>query len=459
MDETRNIMKVAFLSHFYPPTHNAGIEQNTHSIARGLLNLGHKVRVLCCGRWTEGEKYFEGTTRDEWEGVPVERLLVNWTKAPQPLAYLYYNPVLIEYVRRFLKDFQPDVVHISSMYTLSASAIEAAKDLGLPVVLTLSDFWSICPRHTLLRYDGSICNGQVSEQTCQDCLMNDSSPYRKLRRLLPQAILTPLLDQLVRQHDLASKIPGVRGLGMDIADRRRKLLNLLSQVDHFFAPSEYVRRTIQQAGLPIEIQVSPYGNDLSWLSQYQPRQDDGVVHIGYIGQITPIKGVDRLIEAFLAQSFGERARLLIYGKLDENSPFGRQLSRIIHQHSNIEFKGPYLHSELAQVLSTLDLIVVPSVWPEVYGLVVQEAFAARIPVIASRAGGLPESVQEGRGGLTFDPAETDGLRRLLRQVVDGGRAYLDSLRQQIPPVRTSEDEVNDLLQVYRYLVSKYQLSR
>ncbi len=447
-------MKVAFLSHFYPPTHNAGIEQNTHSVARSLLKLGHEVRVLCCGRWTEGEKYFQGTTHDEWEGVHVERLQVNWTKAPQPLAYLYYNPVLIEHVRRFLKDFQPDVVHISSMYTLSASAIEAAKDLGLPVVLTLSDFWTICPRHTLLRYDGSICDGRVSAQTCQDCLMNDSSPYRKLRGLLPQAVLTPLLDHLVRHHDLASKIPGVRGLGMDITDRRRKLLNLLSQVDHLFTPSEYVRRTVQGAGLPIEIQVSPYGNDLSWLSHYQPRRDDGVIHIGYIGQITPIKGVDHLVEAFAAESFGERARLLIYGKLDENTPFGRQLSQVTNQHSNIEFKGPYLRAELAQVLSTLDVIVVPSVWPEVYGLVVQEAFAARIPVIASRIGGLPESVQEGRGGFTFDPAETGDLRRLLRQVVDGGRAYLDSLRQQIPHVKTSEDEANDLLRVYSHLVSK-----
>src|SRR5262245_54226385 len=122
-------MRVALLSHFYPPTHTAGIEQNTHSIARGLVAAGHEVHVLCCGTWAEGGGYFQGIVDDEWQGIRVRRFRVNWTQARHPHAYLSDSPVLGEYTRDFLASFRPDVVHITSMYTLSVSAVHAAKSL------------------------------------------------------------------------------------------------------------------------------------------------------------------------------------------------------------------------------------------------------------------------------------------------------------------------------------------
>src|SRR5215468_10801619 len=103
-------MRVALLSHFYPPTHTAGIEQNTHSIARGLVAAGHVVNVLCCGTWAAGDQYFQGTSEDEWEGVRVRRFHVNWTKAPYPHQYMTDSPVLGAEILRFLEEFRPDVV-------------------------------------------------------------------------------------------------------------------------------------------------------------------------------------------------------------------------------------------------------------------------------------------------------------------------------------------------------------
>jgi hypothetical protein len=117
-------MRIALLSHFYPPLHTAGIEQNTHSIARGLVAAGHEVRVLCCGTWAEGDTYFQKITEDEWQGIPVRRFHVNWTKAPYPHAYMTNSPVLGEHTREFLESFAPDVVHITSMYTLSLCCLQ-----------------------------------------------------------------------------------------------------------------------------------------------------------------------------------------------------------------------------------------------------------------------------------------------------------------------------------------------
>ncbi len=447
-------MKIAFLSHFYPPTHNSGIEQNTHSIARSLVTNGHQVRVLCCDTWAEGETYFQSITEDDWEGVKVRRLNVNWTKAPHPNEYLYDNPLLAEHIRDFLREFEPDVVHVTSMYCLSTRAVTVPKELGLPVVHTLSDFWSICPRHTLMRYDGTICDGQVSAETCQNCMMSESRLYRKAQQILPNALLAPMVNQVLQKPDLSSHIPGMRGWGINVDARRHAIQEALEQVDYLVTPSDYVRRTIVATGRPLKINVSNYGNDLSWLDDYQLRQPDETIHIGYLGQVTPIKGVDLLLESFLAANFGEKAQLYIYGKLDEQSPYVQKLRAQAGTAANVHFMGKYLRSDLPKVLGNLDIIAVPSVWPEVAGLVVQEAFAAQLPVIATELGGLPEFVQQGKGGLPFDYQKKDTLTAILRQVVDGGHEYLDKLRRDIPPVRTTEAEVEYLTNIYQQLIAQ-----
>src|SRR5262245_32276032 len=100
-------MRIALLSHFYPPTHTAGIEQNTHSIATGLVEAGHDVHVLCCGHWAEGEQYFQAASDDVWQDISVRRFHVNWTKAPYPHGYLCYSPILARYIREFLIGFAP----------------------------------------------------------------------------------------------------------------------------------------------------------------------------------------------------------------------------------------------------------------------------------------------------------------------------------------------------------------
>lgn len=446
-------MKVAYLSHFYPPNHNAGIEQNAHSIARGLIQTGHSAQVLCCGTWDQGEDYFQGQTVDEWQGVPVRRLHLNWSKAKHPNQYLFNNPVLAEQVRNFLLDVKPDVVHILSMYTLSASAIRVVKELGLPVVLTLSDFWTVCPRHNLMRFDNSICDGRVEPETCQDCLLRESKAYRKLQNSLPQSILTPLVNEIVKKSGLASQLPVFRGWGMNVKERRETLRSALHQVDHLITPSSYVRDVLHNVGLNLKIDVSNYGNDLTWLNNYHPRKPDSTIHIGYIGQITPMKGVDLLIESFLAGDLGNNAHLYIYGKLDEQNPYVQKLRAMSANTPQIHLMGSYLRDELPKVLGNLDVIVVPSVWPEVAGLVVQEAFAAQLPVIATNMGGLPEFVQEGKGGILFDYREPDSLKKILQTLVEGGHQYLNKLRTQIPSVRTTQDEVNYLIRVYTDLVN------
>jgi glycosyltransferase involved in cell wall biosynthesis len=118
---------------------------------------------------------------------------------------------------------------------------------------------------------------------------------------------------------------------------------------------------------------------------------------------------------------------------------------------NIHFMGGFARAELPAVLGNLDVTVVPSVWPEVAGLVVQEAFAAKIPVLASNMGGLPEFVGNHRGGLLFDVNGSQSLLGVLRRIVDGGHTFINQLRATIPPVRTTQDEFQFMENLYTEL--------
>ena len=134
-------MRILLITSFFPPTHTAGTEKRTLGYAKTLLQMGHWVQVLCAGEWDQGESYWNGYTDEVFEGVPVRRIHLNWSKSPDPNGYLYNNPQTAHFLAQCLNKWKPDVVHITSCLTLSASLIATVKEHHLPVVLTLTDFW------------------------------------------------------------------------------------------------------------------------------------------------------------------------------------------------------------------------------------------------------------------------------------------------------------------------------
>lgn len=449
-------MRIAIFSHFYPPTHNAGAEQYTHGLARQLIAAGHEARVLCAGSWDEGETYLKDVENGEWEGVPVRRLHLNWTQAPDPNGYLIDNPVVYEEASRFLSEFHPDVAHITSLYTLSTSAIQALHDHKVPSIFTLTDYWIICPRHTLVRGDGSLCDGRVSAETCQDCMLHGSRPYNAIKGVVGGA-LSSKLASIASQVPVISKQRGFRGMALDVQHRRDLLRQRLPYITHVVAPSQYVADQCSDAGVPDGIKRRPHGFNLDWTKNFQPiPRQQGVIRLGYIGQIMPLKGVDVMVRELVNADLGSAMPLTIYGKLDQNPVYADEVRAVIGDRQHIRLAGPYLRTQLGEVLAGIDALVVPSVWPENAPLVIQEAFAVGIPVIASKLGGIPEFIRHEVNGLLFDPLTPGSLQKTLETLHHGGHALLDHLRAGIPPVLSIEEELQALLILYDDAIQRQQ---
>ena len=95
----------------------------------------------------------DNTYRD----IPVRRINLNWQKSPDPQKYLYNNPAVATFLEDDLNEIKPDVVHVTSCETLSASVLDVVKKANIPLVMSITDFWFLCPRINLLTSQGENC--------------------------------------------------------------------------------------------------------------------------------------------------------------------------------------------------------------------------------------------------------------------------------------------------------------
>ncbi|MCC7369121.1 MAG: glycosyltransferase family 4 protein [Chloroflexi bacterium] len=441
-------MRVVLATHFFFPTQSGGTESYTLGLARALRARGHEPFVICAGSLDAAHGWPPRAEDDTYDGIPVRRLSWDWVRAPHPFRTFYDNPEATALFSAYLREVGADVVHVTSCYSLSANILGAARQAGCRTILTLTDFWFLCIRHTLLRGDGSLCAGPTSAADCQRCLASGSPSLRGIMdRTNPQLVARALL---AASHAPALvRLPGLRGYVGDAETRLDHLRQAFAQADAVIAPSRFLKQMLVRGGYSADsMTVSPYGMDLSWGPMTARRADDGQLVLGYLGQIEPLKGVDVAVRAVRALPTDRPVRLRIFGSLEKNPSYVARLRELAEGDARIEFVGPYQPRDLREVLAGLDAIVVPSLWYENTPLVISEAFAARRPALATNLGGMSEAVQHGKNGLLFERGDAAGLAAaIVRLTTEPG--LLDELRAGIQPVRTIDEEIVALLDLYR----------
>ncbi len=443
-------MKILFISNGYPPRQWAGTETYTAGIAQGLRAQGHAVQVLCGGDWDTGDRYWNGVVDEEHDGVAVRRINMNWMKAPDPNRYLYNDPESASYLSLYLDALRPDIVHVTSCERLSASVLGVVKEAGLPLVLSLTDFWFLCPRMSLLHSDGHNCDGRTTAWDCLQCQTKQSRAYRLSRRLFPDHAASQVMSCASRTTSL-SKRRGFRGMALDMEDRKAFLLRAIQLPDRRLTASRFVRNMHVSNNVDVPIDVQPYGHDLAWLNGYPGKKPSQTVRFGFVGQILRSKGVHLLLEAtqLAYETLGNWFTVKIYGNLGKDAQYGDHLQVLASELPNVEFCGTYAHEQSGAVFADMDLLVVPSIWYD-FPLIIHEAFAAQTPVIASDLGGMAEAVSHEVDGLLFAPGDVEDLAGQMIQIVER-RELVDHLRNGIGPVRTVAEQALELEAMYREL--------
>jgi glycosyltransferase involved in cell wall biosynthesis len=201
-----------------------------------------------------------------------------------------------------------------------------------------------------------------------------------------------------------------------------------------------------------KIEVSHYGIDISGIRR-EDRPFSPPLRVGFVGTLAPHKGCDVLIRAFRELPPELDATLDIYGNLERFKPFVEELRNLAKGDGRINFAGPFARDEVGRVLSGMDVLVVPSRWYENGPGVIFEAFAAGVPVVATDLGGMSEFVKHERDGLLFGLEDARDLARQLRRLIEEP-GLLEKLRSGIEPVKTVQQNVDELETLYERLSAK-----
>lgn len=176
---------------------------------------------------------------------------------------------------------------------------------------------------------------------------------------------------------------------------------------------------------------------------------DGRLRLVYMGQLAPHKGVHVLIDAFRRLTPGQRkAELLIYGDASAFPEYAQRLKHMASGEDQVRFAGTYTNPQVWDVLREADAVVVPSLWFEISPLVILEAFAAGVPVIASDLRNMNTQVKNDVDGLLFAAGDAASLAVQVQRLVDMPELLL-SLGRNIAPVRTLNTELAEIESLYQ----------
>ena len=152
-------MRLCFVVHQFFPYAQSGTEQYCLAIAREARRRGDEVTILAL-HWAHDREHPPISLADEpYDGFRVLRLS-HWRGVnPNDILRDYDNRHLEGWFRRVLEDVRPAAVHFFHLRQLGANLIQVAKMQRARVVVNLMDFWYLCPRFTLRKSDGSLCEG------------------------------------------------------------------------------------------------------------------------------------------------------------------------------------------------------------------------------------------------------------------------------------------------------------
>lgn len=410
-------MRILLTVHQFLPEYFAGTEVLTFETAKQLQRLGHEVRIFTGFPASNPMADQERFDSYVYEGLHVER----FHHAPVPLGVQtipleleYRNLFFAEYFRAFLMRTKPDIVHFFHLAKLSASAVEVCWSLNIPMVLTPTDFWFVCPTCLLWLPDNSMCSGpKLGGANCLRHLAELYHPVlvETMVRNRPNWLIA--LSMLAIRHRIFQN-QGVAPHVRAISERHLYTRRQIKRINRVLVPTRLMGRVLSRYGLKKEtIRYAPYGMNLENL-QRMPKQDAGnLLRIGYIGTLWEHKGLHVLIKAITSMDSSIQVELKIYGDQTQYPDYVEKVKELAGTDTRIHFCGTFPNREIASIFSALDLLVVPSVWYENTPLVIYTAQALGCPVIASDLEGMTEAIHHEDNGLVFQPGNSGELARAI----------------------------------------------
>jgi glycosyltransferase involved in cell wall biosynthesis len=350
---------------------------------------------------------------------------------------------------------QPDVVHLHAFTSaVSARLARGVQQRGVRIVFTYHTPTVSCQRGTLLRWGREVCDGKLDVHTCAGCTLHGLGVGRQTASAL--GALPTALGRVVGGLELAGGAwTGLRMTNL-IQAQQTAFRSFMHDVDRVVVLCRWTADLLMRNSIPAEKLVLsrhglPQSAPLASEPAFIPASDRTPVRIVFLGRLHPTKGLDILLRA-ISSLPNAPLELHVYGIYeDPEGAYARTLRQAAAGDPRVRFCAPVPSDQVPTLLRGFDVLAVPSRWLETGPLVVLEAFAAGLPVIGSKLGGLVELVDEGVNGLLVEPESVESWSAVLRQLIEEPD-LIAQLRAGIRPPRRMEAVADDMQAVYRDLV-------
>jgi len=433
-------MRILQVVHGFPPKQRAGTEIYTYYLSKELAK-NHEVHVF----YPE----LEHIKKPNLVSFNSENLIIHKLRYPSTKISRFWNMFFFEktYLNRsiedlfkkLIKEINPDIIHFEHLIGLSSTFIEIAKELEIPTVLTLHDYWFMCPNVHLLDYNYRICNGPKASK-CHRCWIKKQS--KDLSETLNKYYIPDYLT--VKPFEMVLKFLNPIE---KFKERIEYMKSTLLKVDKIIAPSKFLREIFIKYGIPQDkIIYSENGYNLDIFKGFRKKKKNvDKIIFGFAGGISRHKGVHVMIDAFMDIP-EDKAELRIYGNYNSNSKYVKELLKKIKGKRNIKFMGKF--EDVKIPYSEIDVLIVPSIGHETGGpLVIREALITKTPIVASRVGSIPELVINKVNGLLFEPGNSKDLHDKIMQIIENPN-LIDMFKQNIKSPRDIKEQVMEIEKIY-----------
>lgn len=377
-------MKIVIASDIYYPMIN-GVAVFAHNLANGLAKAGHEVMVICPSFTGKYHRHTDPDTGvivvscksqrfpfypDQISKVPDKKEILG---LPMPrLAYktgiwFSFNPYAR--IRKVLDEFQPDVIHLQTAEGIAIAVRRYVKKNNIPLVSTGHAY--------------------------PDNITSQFKIIGPMKRPIDAALRAYMASFL--KHSEYATMPTEMAIE-DLVPQNRKSFKVTVE-----PLSNGVDLSCFKPGVAKKSVTRKYGLDA------RPR-------VLYVGRVDPEKSIDKIIEAFskVHKSIPE-AELVIVG--DGTAKTGlEKLTNDLGLNDAVRFLGKVMLPDLAEIYKTGTLFATASK-TETQGIVLIEAAATGLPLVAVDAGAVEELCQNQRNGILCEPDDVAGLSRAMIKIL------------------------------------------
>lgn len=410
-------MKICQVSTWLPGYHKTwgGAEQAALKIIELLFKNNHQVTVL-------STKPTERITNPGFDLYKVSIMEDYWSKAWYMNSLIPFDLISYFSIIKILKKSRPQVIHFQNFLKMSYSVILAAKQLRIPIVVTVLDYRMICPTGLLLDIDKNICHKFIRFY-CIKCYSKHHIDFIQKIFFLFKKCITGYFVKLIDCFIVLSESSKSILIEYGIKENKIKVI-------------------------PLPLADRDEEKDISQIEK------DSILFVGWINYPKGLHVLIEVLPGIIAKVPGVKLSIIETGVTE---PYKDYITGLINKHnlnSFIYFLGKKSNKEVKEYIKKANVIVIPEQWENTGSLFLGESLLNGKAVVASKIGGFTEYIQDNISGLLCDPRDPNDFADKIVRVLNDDRLRMKlslNAKKKAQEIFDEENILKSLLGAYNQL--------